>query len=289
MKLTLLVSGSLGLTCLQGLSGRHTLRFVFTDGGSQSIVAFCEQHNIPFFTGNPRGGRARAVLAQATCEVIISINYLFLVEDDIISLARRYAVNFHGSLLPKYRGRTPHVWAIINGEDAAGVTAHLMHLAVDAGEIIGQRVVPVAATMTGADVLQRYEAVYPELITEVLSNIHDNCVKLVPQDENQATYFPKRTPDDGAIDWQWSRERVRNWIRAQAHPYPGAFFTFAGQRYTVNEGTADRRGYNHSDTNGLVLEIGQADLVVKLANGALRIGPLPQNTLTQFSVGDQLQ
>ena len=290
MNITLLVSGELGLRCLDWLFGRHhTVSFVFTDSRSDKIIALCQACNIAHFVGNPRGGRAAAVLAQSRCDVLLSINYLFIVEQDIIDLARLYAINFHGSLLPKYRGRTPHVWAIICGETTAGVSAHLMTLRMDAGDLVGQRVIHIDTAMTGANVLQQYTKVYPELIDELLDRIATDSLVPTPQREELATYFPKRRPEDGAILWTWSRERVRNWIRAQAAPYPGAYFTFREQRVTVHWSIFDETGFYHSDPDGTVLKKGQDHVVVKLANGALRVGPIAQDVLIQIDPGTQLR
>lgn len=66
---------------------------------------------------------------------ILSINYLFILGTEIIQRAKKYAINFNGSLLPRYRGRTPHVWAIINGESETGITAHLMNDLCDDGDM----------------------------------------------------------------------------------------------------------------------------------------------------------
>ncbi|MCP9236759.1 methionyl-tRNA formyltransferase [Lewinella sp. JB7] len=288
MTITLLVSGALGQTCLEQILSTHRVNFVFTDRGSASIIQTCRDRNIGCFVGNPRGGRARSVLSAAGCEVLLSINYLFLVDEDIIGLPSLYAINLHGSLLPRYRGRTPHVWAVINGETVAGVTAHLMAPEMDAGDIVAQREVPITDQMTGADVLSEYQRIYPILLGELLERIARGQIHPVVQDERLATYFPKRTPADGAINWAWSRERVRNWIRAQAAPYPGAFFTFAGKQWTVHRSVPDPLGFRHENPDGQVLKVGESYIVVKLTNGALRIGPFNPEELRSFTIGDQL-
>src|SRR5690606_11116288 len=99
-------------------------------------------------------------------DVLFSINYLFLIERDVLSQDPR-VVNLHGSLLPKYRGRTPHVWAIINNESHTGVTAHLVDEGCDTGPIILQREVPIEYTDTGATILLKFSSLYPEIIADV--------------------------------------------------------------------------------------------------------------------------
>lgn len=205
--------------------------------------------------------------------MLLSINYLFIVENDLIQLPKKYAINIHGSLLPKYRGRTPHVWAIINGEKETGVTAHLMEAKVDEGAIVHQIRIPILEQDTGGNILEKYEEVYPQLIEKVLKDIKNNCINLIPQDESKATYFGKRTPEDGRINWHWSRERIRNWIRAQAKPYPGAFTYFEEnqQRLVIHKAQFSERGFHYQMENGRILETGDDHMVIKTSNGSLRI------------------
>ncbi|WP_198664803.1 methionyl-tRNA formyltransferase [Lewinella sp. IMCC34191] len=278
----------MGYAALQALHAQYEVAYVFTDRQSLAIHEYCTAAGLPVFMGNPRGGRARDVLPAARCDVLLSINYLFLVEEDILAVANRYAINLHGSLLPKYRGRTPHVWAIINGEKETGVTAHLMTPALDAGDIVGQRSLNIRPDMTGADILAAYQNMYPQLLGEVLNKIAADTLTLQAQDETRATYFPKRTPEDGRINWGWSRERVRNWVRAQAPPYPGAYFEVNGNRVTVHYAFPSSLGFRHEQPDGTLLAVVGSDLEVKLADGVLRIGPVPDGTSLRSLIGKTL-
>ena len=95
---------------------------MFTDTRSKEIVNFCIKNYIPYFIGNPRNDKAVDFIKKFPTDVILSINYLFIINSDLIKLPRKYAINFHGSLLPKYRGRTPHIWSIINNEKETNVS-----------------------------------------------------------------------------------------------------------------------------------------------------------------------
>ena len=154
----LLVGGQLGNKTLRSLySSGYDIKAVFTDRNSVDCIEFCKSSNIPAFVGNPRKGRAESFISNVKCHVIFSINYLFVVEEDVINLATLFAINLHGSLLPKYRGRTPHVWAIINGEQETGVTAHLMATGVDEGDIIDQQRIPITNNSTGGEILDQFK------------------------------------------------------------------------------------------------------------------------------------
>lgn len=275
MKIALLVSGGLGLTILRDISAsEYDLTAVFTNKNSTSIIDFCKKNKLPFFTKNPRGGAATDFIKSIDCDILLSVNYLYIVEKDLLQLPKQYAINLHGSLLPKYRGRTPHVWAIINGETEAGVTAHLMTEGVDEGDILEQRIVSISEDDTGADVLSKYQEIYPKLVESILQKAKTSELNPISQNESQATYFGKRTPADGRINWDWNKERIRNWIRAQAHPYPGAFAFYQEKQIGIHRADFDNLGFHYEQENGTILAVDNQSLTVKTCNGALRLSEL---------------
>lgn len=269
MTLGVLASGHLGHKVLRQLVVDKTVRFVMTDRNSTDIQFFCENQKIPCFIGNPRRGNCSNFLKDKTIDVLVSVNYLFIIEKDLIDLPSKLTFNVHGSLLPKYRGRTPHVWAIINNETATGVTAHIIDEDCDTGDIIQQIQVPIEDSDTGATVLNKFERLYPKLIANVLKRVEDNQIICLPQKAELATFFGKRTPDDGLIDWNWQRERIRNWVRAQAYPYPGAFTWDGSSKLIIDEVIFDEYGFDYRTPNGQVLT--PNPLRVKVPNGVLRV------------------
>lgn len=269
MKLGVLCSGNLGFQILMNLNSKYSISLVFTDSNSQKIIEFCNDHALPVFKGNPRNGNCQAFLEDKECDVILSINYLFLIDKDIINFPKKYAINVHGSLLPKYRGRTPHVWAIINNETKTGITAHLIDSGCDTGNIIEQIEVPIDSLDTGASVLEKFNHLYWPLIEKVLIKIEINQLTFTEQDDSKATFFGKRTPDDGQINWNWQKERINNWVRAQAHPYPGAFTYVNGNKLIIDRISYTDDGYDFQIANGTILSVNP--LKVKTPNGVIQI------------------
>ena len=272
----LLVSSNLGYSLLDYLSQKDDiiLHSVFTDKKSDTIIEFCKKHRFPCFVGNPRENATASFRKELSAcpDILLSINYLFLIEDDLISYPLRYAVNVHGSLLPKYRGRTPHVWAIINGEQETGITAHFITKDCDKGAIIAQRRIPIEKDDTGGSILRKYKAVYPELIDDVLIKIRADTVDANEQDESKATYYPKRMPDDGEIDFNWQRERIFNWVRAMAPPeYPGAFFYDGDRKVVVSKVEFSDAGFPVGCENGKALCHKNNEYIVKVPNGCIRL------------------
>lgn len=265
LTLGVLCSGGLGLTTLHHIVKKYNVRFVLTDKKSETIIEFCNDKNIPVFAGNPRQGKGFNFIKNIKIDVIASINYLFLIEEDIIKHPNKLAFNIHGSLLPKYRGRTPHVWAIINGEKQAGITAHIIDAHCDTGNIIQQLSVEITSKNTGADILKKYAKLYIPLVDKVLNLIETDELKTYPQDNNKATYFGKRTPDDGQINWNWDAERIRNWVRAQAYPYPGAFTFLDGKKIIIDK-VSIQKNISFSDKNGEIVRI-DPKIAIKVVDG----------------------
>jgi len=269
MRVAFLVSGSLGETVLSHFIPRLNISFVLTDKNSTGIIELCDKNNILFYAGNPRDEKINSFISGLECDVMASVNYLFLIESKIIQLAKGLCFNIHGSLLPKYRGRTPHVWAIINGETKTGITAHLIDEGCDTGAIINQIIVDIEPEDTGAIVLEKYKKLYIPLVESVLKSYQESSLEFKAQDETKATFFGKRTPEDGRIDWNWSVDRVINWIRAQTYPYPGAFVMYKDERVIVDKATRSDHGFHFQMKNGTILST--FPIVVKCATGAIQL------------------
>ena len=270
MNLGILTSGNLGKDTLEKILSEYKVTFVLTDSKSEGVIALCEQHNIPCFKGNPRNGKGFAFIKDRKVDVIASINYLFLIESDIIGHASKLTFNIHGSLLPKYRGRTPHVWAIINNEKETGITAHLVDEGCDTGAILHQIVIPITENDTGNDLLNKYKENYFGLVQNVLNKIELHKLEPQEQDNSQATYFGVRRPTDGHINWNWQKERIINWVRAQASPYPGAFSYLNGNKITIDKVVPVEQGFHFETENGTILET-EPNLIIKTPNGALKV------------------
>ncbi|KAA1186777.1 bifunctional UDP-4-amino-4-deoxy-L-arabinose formyltransferase/UDP-glucuronic acid oxidase ArnA [Photorhabdus heterorhabditis] len=200
-------------------------------------------------------------------DVIFSFYYRNMLSEDILSLASSGAFNLHGSLLPKYRGRAPINWAILNGETETGVTLHKMVLKPDAGDIIAQHKVAITETDTSLVLHGKIREAAEKLLDQVLPQIKAGTYTSTPQDQSQATYFGRRTAADGEIDWGKSATEINNLVRAVAEPYPGAF-TFLGDR-KITIWRASPLDEVHTKQPGTVLSVDP--LVIACGKGALEI------------------
>ena len=289
MNLAVFVSGDLGFKVLDHLKeSKHSIKCVYTDSNSNEIIDAANDNHLPIFTGNPRNENALRFMDAYAIDIIISVNYLFLIEHSLFSKAK-LAVNIHGSLLPKYRGRTPHVWAIINNESKTGITAHLIDDGCDTGDIVKQKEVIIENNDTGADILEKFKKLYVPLVDEILTDFEQGRITPIPQNNKNATFFGKRTSDDGRINWGWQKERIRNWVRAQAYPYPGAFTYPEGlhEKVIIDEVIFSERGFYETDRNGLIVSLNP--VCVKTPNGVLELRKIRNlESLTFIEVGQKL-
>jgi methionyl-tRNA formyltransferase len=269
MRLGLLVSGGLGVEVLKQIKNLHEIVFVFTDNQSNEIIDFASQYALPCFIGNPRNSKTSEFVQDKGIDVLLSVNYLYIIDYQLIGLPSRLAFNIHGSLLPKYRGRTPHVWAIINNELETGITAHVIDQGCDTGAILEQRRVSIGPQDTGSLILEKYKELYFPLVQEVLNKIELGTYTLTKQDELLATYFGKRSQSDGQINWNWQKERIRNWVRAQAFPYPGAFSYLHGKKLIIDELVFSERGFHFDQPNGQIISVNP--ILVKTPNGVVQL------------------
>lgn len=162
-------------------------------------------------------------------DILFSFYFREMLSEEILSLAKHGAVNLHGSLLPKYRGRVPLNWALINGEKEAGVTLHYMTAKADAGDIIDQEAFAIADSDDIKSVFCKAVRAAETVLARSLPRLADGTADRRPQNDAEATKFPGRKPADGEICWNNSAESIRNLVRAVTRPYPGAF-TFMGDR-----------------------------------------------------------
>lgn len=287
----LLVSGNLGKIAFEYFLKHKQInvQFVLTDKKSEPIQESCRNNKINCFAGNPRKNNdsLKEFLTGKSIHYIFSVNYLFIIGNEILQLPKKHAINIHGSLLPKYRGRTPHVWAIINGEKETGITAHLMEKDCDSGDIIQQLKIPIEEQDTGAKILEKFFDYYPKLLDKIVEDIISGRLTSVKQDNEKATYFGKRTPEDGEINWNWQKERIYNWVRAQSYPYPGAFTWYGKNKLIIDKISFSDVGFSNNDKNGKILKVRGEKPYIKTPNGVIKLEVIRNNKL-DFEVGNKL-
>lgn len=166
-------------------------------------------------------------------ELIVIVSYHTIIKKPLLD--KYTIINAHGAPLPRYRGRAPINWAIINGECETAVTVHFIDEDIDTGDIIYQDKVEIKDTDTAIAVLKRSLPLYPKLVSKAVKAIERGDPPRIPQNPFDGSYFPTRRPDDGLIDWSNESTDIYNLVRALAKPFPGAFTFHKGKKIIIWE------------------------------------------------------
>jgi methionyl-tRNA formyltransferase len=272
MRTIIATGGELGFLTLITICSEIDIKGVLTDYSSTKVIDWAKERNIPLFIGNPRKGNfTTKVEFLVDIDILISINYLFIFEKRLIALPKIVSMNIHGGKLPLYRGRAPHIQALINGEKEVGVTLHKIDEGCDTGDIILQRVLELSNVITGGEILSLFTKIYPEMILEALSMIRQNSLKFSPQEHKRATYYEKRKPEENEINWDWNSIQIYNFVRALTFPYPGAFTRFMGKKIIIWKVEIISETFNSNIVNGVVLAMEGECLKMKVSDGVIKI------------------
>ena len=188
-----------------------------------SVADLAELHGIPVITpDNPNTIEVVEQIRALQPDFFFSFYYREMLKHELLGIPIHGALNMHGSLLPKYRGRVPVNWAIIHGETETGATLHYMTEKPDNGDIVAQQAVPILPNDTALDVFGKVTVAAEIALNKCLPDLIAGRAEPMRQDLSKGAYFGGRKPEDGIIDWSQSALTIHNLVRAVAPPYPGA-------------------------------------------------------------------
>ncbi|MBA4249488.1 MAG: formyltransferase [Candidatus Puniceispirillum sp.] len=242
MKCMVFAYSQLGHDCLKFMIEKtnHEVCLVITHEDNpeeeiwfDSVEKLATTYNIPVY--KPSSLKEEAVqkqILQFRPDALFSFYYRMMIPASIFEYPTLGAYNMHGSLLPKYRGRCPVNWAILNGEKETGVTLHEMVTKADQGDILGQKKVSISCDATAGEVTDKLIFLAVELLKEQIDLISEQKIIKTPQNHSHATYYGGRKPEDGQINWSWSPQKIADLIRAlQPFPqYPPAYGFINGEK-----------------------------------------------------------
>jgi len=282
--------GCAGIQALIGAGYVIKAVFAHTDDPREnrfyaSVAQLCARRNIPVHAPQDASHRLWVERIRALRpDYIFSFYYRNMLSREVLACAERGAYNLHGSLLPRYRGRAPVNWVLVHGEQETGVTLHRMTERADAGPIVAQRSVPIAPDDTALSLHGKLREAARGLLADCLGPLARGELEERPQDESQASYFGRRTPADGELDWHRPAAALANLVRAVTQPYPGAFAWRGERKLLVWEAAALDAA--HDRAPGTVL--GVQPLRVACGTGVLEIGAGQEGDLGLYLAGPQL-
>jgi methionyl-tRNA formyltransferase len=231
-----------GVNCLKALLGagiQIDLVVTHQDDPNEnvwfgSVMKLCEDQQIPYIT--PDTNQLMDLVPQLqklTPDYLFSFYYRHMIPAELLACAKIGALNMHGSLLPKFRGRAPVNWAILHGATETGATLHMMEIKPDAGDIVGQSAVSIGPNETATDIFTKVSQAAVTVMHQVLPELVQGHIPKKPNNLALGSYFGGRKPAVGEILWRQTAQQVHNLVRAVAPPYPGAFTDWQGQRKIV--------------------------------------------------------
>ena len=206
-----------------------------------------------------------SLVRASGAELLLSAAFPLVLPQKVLDAARRGAINFHPSLLPRCRGSHPIFWTLASGEREGGVTAHLMRREVDAGPIVAQLPLPLGDDDTYASVYRRAMAASPGLVAQVEAFLRAGQ-EPTAQDASQATRFPEDGEEDHALRWaEQSPGEVIALVRTGQ-----AFTWLRGRRLGILRASV-ARGAAPEGTPGRVLQVSAQGFLVQASGGAVEV------------------
>lgn len=199
----------------------------------QSVRELAEQHGIAYLTSDINEPHNVERVRSIGPDFILSFYYRNMIKPQVLEIPRCGALNLHGSYLPRYRGRVPVNWAVINGETETGATLHYMVEKPDAGDIVDQEKVAIDFSDTAHDVFLKVTDAAVTVLARAWPLLREGRAARIPMNLAAGNYCGGRKPADGLIDWSRPALGIYNLVRGVTHPYPGAFTFLEGRKVIV--------------------------------------------------------
>lgn len=224
------------------------------------------EHDIPVFQPNTlKNEDEQARLRELAPEVIIVVAYGKLLPKAVLDIPPHGCINVHGSLLPRWRGAAPIQWAVIAGDEMAGVTTMQIAEGLDTGDMLLTYETKVGEKETAGELFDRLAQSGAELLTQTLVKLDEITPR--PQDDAQSCYAHMLDKQMAVIDWSKSAHEIDCLIRG-LNPWPIALTTLSGERLKVF--AAEKAAGNGEP--GTVLEADpKKGLTVACGEGALKL------------------
>jgi methionyl-tRNA formyltransferase len=220
-------------------------------------------------------------LKLQNADLFIVVSYGNILKKEILGIPKKFCINLHGSLLPKYRGAAPINWTIINSDETTGVTIIKMNEKMDEGDIILKDQTPVLTHDTAESLSKRLALRGSELLLKALDMIESGKAEFQEQDDAKATYAPKLKKEDGLINWDREGVKIQSHIRG-VQPWPGAYTYLNGKLIKIWK--ASIYGTGSSRIPGEVIGIEKDGILVSTRQGAIVIEELQPESSRRMDI-----
>ena len=201
---------------------------------------------------------------QPTVAIVVAFGQIF--KADLLDLPRRGCINLHASLLPRFRGASPVQAAIVAGEAVSGVTTMFMNEGLDTGDILLQKKVEIGVEETAPELSDRLATIGADLVVETLARLESDSLQPKRQDDDEATFAPRLTREDGRVDWSQGAKSIFDHIRGLL-PWPGSWSLLCGKPVKILWGLPLAKASREHRSPGTVIGLEQGKLIVSCGEG----------------------
>ncbi|MEU8896799.1 methionyl-tRNA formyltransferase [Nocardia sp. NPDC048505] len=225
---------------------------------SDSVEELAREHGVPVHLTERADAETIDLVKRAEPDVIVVNSWYTWMPAELYRLPPHGTLNLHDSLLPKFTGFSPVLWALISGESETGLTIHRMDENLDTGDILVQHTLPIGPEDTGTELVLRGMELIPGALAEALAALESGTAEWRPQVKSERTYFHKRAERDSLLDWSWAATDLARFVRALSAPYPRAFTHYRGERVEVLAARVSEARYGGTPGRVIVQEGGAA-------------------------------
>ena len=216
-----------------------------------------------------RSEEEHAALASLFPDVVVVAAYGLFLPPEVLNVPPLGCLNIHPSLLPRYRGPSPVVTAILSGDDETGVTIMKLDEGMDSGPILAQTKVALADRETTPELTRRLFDLGADLLVDTLPRWSSGDIQATPQDESCATFTPLVKKEDGEINWNTGAARIAKMVRAY-EPWPGTFTNWDGKLLKILNATS----MAGDAPPGQVVGLGDGGMGIGTGDGLLAVSRL---------------
>ena len=225
-------------------------------------------------------------LTELQPDIILVISFGQIIPKNLLNIPKHGFLNVHASLLPKWRGAAPIQRSIMNLDKETGISIMRINENLDEGPVCNQYSLKISEEMNSEELSEKLSLIASEKILDILDNINDGNVEFKDQDHSKATYAKKIQKIEGKIDWNENAEKIIGKING-LYPYPGAFFSFNGERYKILKA-------EKSNTNGKAGSIVSENFEVCCGEGSIKVLSIQREgkrvqQINEFLLGTQIK
>ncbi len=252
------------------------------------VALRAKELGLPVFT--PLSLKAKEFLQTIRClgaRWVVMLSYGKILPIDFLQLFPNRVLNFHASLLPRWRGAAPIQRVLLAGDKETGMSLQVVKEKLDAGSIIGSRRFQIEDEMDAIFLLHKMISLIPEMMDDLILYMQ-NELSPTPQDESQTSYARKIDKKENLIVWSQSGLQIFNQIRAFALG-PQSYTFFKKKRLRIHKAEYSPHQSSSFHSPAEIVEIGPDFFQVACQDSLIKIVQVQPESKGILSAGEYVR